>query len=178
MPHFGLAPGTEGTIPDFLRPGPEYIPPSSGFFFGLTVNTLSLEELLIPKPLADQLMHRYFDAVHPIARAVYKPSFESDYQLFWEEVFNNYEPRPSLQAVVFAAMFSAVVSMSESAVSQLGFPKTALADRLKLGTESSLSKASFLRTTRLETMQAFVMYMVGLQIWELRVIFHAHTKPV
>lgn len=145
-----------------MKPGPEYIPPSSGFFFGMTVNTPSLEELLIPKPTADQLVQQYFRAVHPIARVVHRPSFEVDYQSFWDEVYSNYEPRPSLQGVVFAALFSAVVSMSESAVLQMGLPKNVLVDRLKLGTEASLGKANFLRTTRLETMQAFIMYMVSI----------------
>jgi hypothetical protein len=106
-------------------------------------------------------MQQYFHAVHPIARAVHRPSFEADYQHFWDEVYSNYEPRPSLQAVVFAAMFSAAISMDEAGINQFGLTKAAMIERLKLGTETALSKASFLRTTRVETMQAFVMYMVG-----------------
>jgi hypothetical protein len=152
------------TIPDFLRPGPEYIPPSSGFFFGLTVDTPSLEHLLLPRLTTDRLIQHYFLAVHPIARAVHRQSFEADYQSFWDEVYRNYEPRPSLQAVVFAAMFSAAVSMDEPMINQFGFTKVALIDRLKLGTETALSKASFLRTTRVETMQAFIMYMVSFSL--------------
>jgi hypothetical protein len=152
--------GSDGSIPDFLRPGPEYIPPSSGFFFGLTVDTPSLEHLLLPRPTTDRLIQQYFTAVHPIARVVHRPSFEADYENFWDEVYNNYEPRASLQAVVYAAMFSAAVSMDESLINQIGYAKAALLERLKLGTEIALSKASFLRTTRVETMQAFVMYMV------------------
>ena len=38
--------------------------------------------------------------------------------------------------------------------------KKDLVDNFQRGTETALSRANFLRTTKLETMQAFVMYMV------------------
>jgi len=74
----------------------------------------------------------------------------------------NYEPRASIQAVVFAAWFSAAVSMDEAEAERMcKVQKAKLVENMKIGTEAALSKANFLRTTRMETMQAFVMYMVG-----------------
>ena len=72
------------------------------------------------------------------------------------------QPPASLQAVVFAALFSAAVSLTETTASNLyGVPKSSLVERLQSSTEISLSRANFLRTTKLHTMQAFVMYLVG-----------------
>lgn len=73
-----------------------------------------------------------------------------------------YEPQSSAQAVVFASWFSAAISMDEHVIHrELGFTKANLVDRMKVATELALSKADFLRTTKLQTLQAFVMYMVS-----------------
>jgi hypothetical protein len=115
-------------------------------------------------------MQRYFTAVHPVARCVHLPSFKAQYAAFWDEVRNNYEPRPSIQAVVFAAWFSAAVSLDEAVIhGEFGLDKPSMVDSLKVGCEAALSKANFLRTTRVETMQAFVMYMVGENLASLAV---------
>lgn len=72
------------------------------------------------------------------------------------------EPASSLQAVIFAAMFSGVVSMPEDMVlMEFGVAKKELVDNFQMGTETALGRANILRTTRIETLQAFVMYMVG-----------------
>ncbi|KAL8304026.1 hypothetical protein RB597_004639 [Gaeumannomyces tritici] len=158
------AAGADVSIPDFLRPGESYIPPTSGYFFGQLGEMPSLLSF-IPgnKASGDWLMQRYFESVHPIARCVHRPSFEIQYATFWDDVHHGVEPRPSTQAVVFAAWFSAVVSLEERAIlHQFGCTKAELMGRVKIGTESALSKANFLRTTRVETLQALVMYMIPL----------------
>ena len=72
------------------------------------------------------------------------------------------EPANSLQAVVFAAMFSGVVSMPEQAILvEFGVPKKDLVDNFQMGTETALGRANIIRTTKIETLQAFIMYMVG-----------------
>lgn len=149
-------------IPDFLRPGVSYIPPTSGVFFGHVVQSPSLITFLPTKPAGDRLLEHYFEAVHPIARCIHRSSFEAQYESFWEEVTAGYEPRASVQAVVFAAWFSAAVAMAEPAINrEFSLTKATLIENMKIGTEVALSKANFLRTTRVETMQAFVMYMVS-----------------
>lgn len=65
---------------------------------------------------------------------------------------------------MFAAMFSAAVSLSESQVlQQYAMTKQSLVEMFQTNTEVSLSRANFLRTTKLDTMQAFVMYLVSFQ---------------
>jgi hypothetical protein len=71
------------------------------------------------------------------------------------------EPRSSFQAVLFAAMLSSVVSMSEEKVqAEYQVDKPTLVNSFREGAEAALAKANFLRTTKLETIQAFVMYLV------------------
>lgn len=64
--------------------------------------------------------------------------------------------------MIFAAWLSAAVALDEAAITrEFGFTKANLVENMKIGTEVALSKANFLRTTRVDTMQAFVMYMVS-----------------
>ncbi|KAK0748173.1 hypothetical protein B0T21DRAFT_343863 [Apiosordaria backusii] len=151
-------------LPDFLKPGDSYLPPTSGFFFGQSGVSPPLEQLLPgSREWGQRLVNRYFEAVHPIARCIHRPSFDALYQSFWDDIAQNWEPRPSVQALVFAAWFSAAVSLDEvQAQNDFGNTKSAIVAHMKVATETALSKANFLRTTKFETMQAFIMYMLPL----------------
>ncbi|KAI4203370.1 MAG: hypothetical protein LQ350_001891 [Teloschistes chrysophthalmus] len=147
----------------FLAPGPSYIAPSSSFFFSSGQNAVSLIDFLPSKPIADRLLSQYWLAVHPLCRLVHRPSFLRRYHAFWAEVEMGVEPTGSLQAVVFAALFSGVVSMSDDAVPMaFGTSKKDLVDNFQLGTETALGRANVIRTTKVETLQALVMYMIPL----------------
>lgn len=156
-------PRIQASPKSYIGPGPDYIAPASSFFFpGTNMNT-SLIDYLPSKNAADQLVAQYFHAVHHVARAVHRQTFESQYTLFWGQIATGTEPVPSQQAIIFAAMFSAAVSMTDEQVTQqYGTSKAALVDSLRSGTEMALSKANFLRTTKTDTMQAFVMYLIPL----------------
>ncbi|KAI0013499.1 hypothetical protein F4779DRAFT_625316 [Xylariaceae sp. FL0662B] len=160
-----LSDGMNGSsLPDFLRPGAQYIVPTSGFFFGQIGESPSILQFLPFRAAADRLIKQYLVAVHPIAPCTHRPSLETIYATFWEEITAGFEPRPSIQAIIFAAMFSGAISMDENdIVRELSvYPKDNWVASLKMGTETALSKANFLRTTRVETMQAFIMYMLPL----------------
>ena len=157
-PPIPYVPGAAG----FLAPGPTYIAPSSSFFLSSGGAPASLIDFLPSRIVADRLLTQYWEAVHPIARAVHRPSFQRRYDAFWDDVSSGIEPPNSLQAVVFAAMFSGVVSMPEEAiVMQFGVAKKGLVENFQVGTETALGRANFIRTAKLETLQAFIMYMVG-----------------
>jgi len=154
-------PDFSGEAPDFLGPGPNYIAPQSGFFFGKGIHQNTIIEFLPSKIVSDRLIQQYFVAVHPVARVVHRPSFEQSYEVFWSEIYSGVEPLGSLQAIVFAAIFSATISTPEDAVlNEFGVPKKKLVENFQLGTETALGRANFLRTTKVETLQALVMYMV------------------
>lgn len=145
----------------FLDPGPTYIAPGSGFFFGNIGNSASLIDFLPSRVAGDRLLEQYHTAVHFIARVVHWPSFQTQYDHFWESITGGFEPPGSLQAIVFAVMFSAVVSMSEEDITTLfSLSKRRLLASFQTATEVALGKANFLRTTKLETLQALVIYLI------------------
>ena len=130
-----------------------------------TINQTYLEAHLPSRMVVDELLAHYWNFVHIVARTVHRPSFERQYQNFWIRVNMGTEPRSSFQAVLFAALLSSVVSMTEDEVRvKFGIEKRTMVDSFREGTEKALAKANFLRTTKLETLQAFVMYLVSLQI--------------
>ncbi|KAF2224479.1 fungal-specific transcription factor domain-containing protein, partial [Elsinoe ampelina] len=146
----------------YLGPGPDYLPPASGFFFPATAAN-SLQEMLPSRATCDKLFEQYWRAVHPVVTIVHKPSFRNLYNLFWQHVMIGTEPPPSTQAVIFACLFNATVSLTdESSLQIFGLPRAVLVEKIQASTEKCLSKANFLRTTKLETMQAFVLYLVPL----------------
>lgn len=177
--HRDLRPGTQKLEPSsksYIGPGPDYIAPASSFFFPGTNMSSTLVDYLPSKTAADALMSQYFLAVHHMCRTVHRPTLEAQYTLFWREIAVGNEPVPSFQAIVFAAMFSGAVSMDEQQILQsFGTTKASLVDSLRSGTEFALSKANLLRTTKLDTMQAFVMYLVPLVRGE---VSRAHSALV
>jgi hypothetical protein len=147
---------------EWLKPGPGYIAPPSGFFFGQSGQAATLIDFLPSRLAADRLIKQYFTAVHPVTQIVHRPTFEKEYDAFWDEVSLGIEPPSSVQTIVFAAMFSGVVSMDEpTIIRDFGVSKSSLIDNFRLGTETALGRANFLRTTKIETLQAFVMYLVS-----------------
>src|SRR5882757_9182589 len=146
---------------DFLAPGPSYIAPGSGFLFGDVGNKRSLINFLPAKAAADLLVRNYFENVHFIARVVHWPSFQLHYDNFWTSVLAGLEPPAWQQSIVFSILFSAVASMPEQDVSAIfARPKSTIVANFQTGTEVALSKAQFLRATKLETLQALVAYLI------------------
>lgn len=83
--------------------------------------------------------------------------------LFLDHLTRGTVPPAPIQALISAVMFSAAVSLSEDLAAQLsGIPKSMLIARLRGTTELCLSRAHVLRTTRIDTLQAFVVYMLPL----------------
>lgn len=151
----------DGSLPDFLKPTEQHSVPCSGLFFGQIGGPPDIWDFLPHRAAADRLVAQYFRAVHPIAPCSHRPSMEAAYAKFWEAIMGGTEPRASLQAVIFAAMFSAAVSMKENVIRELGpFSKANWVMGLKKYTETALKKAHFLRATKVETLQAFVIYMI------------------
>jgi hypothetical protein len=112
--------------------------------------------------MVDALMAHYWHAIHCVAKTVHRPSFERHLTKFWAAIKAGIEPRISFQAVVFGALLTSVISMPEHRVlAECGVDKHSLIDNFRQGAESALARANFLRTTKLETLQAFVMYLVS-----------------
>ncbi|ETN39676.1 uncharacterized protein HMPREF1541_05902 [Cyphellophora europaea CBS 101466] len=158
---FGGIPPLADNSHDFLEPGPTFANPGSGFVFGDVGGRHSLIDFLPTKDVADGLVSKYYENVHLVCRVLHSPSFQFLYDNFWTTVLAGYEPQASGQAVVLAVMFSAVASMPETDVTAIfGRPKKMVQANFQKGAEVSLSKAQFLRTTKMETLQALVIYLI------------------
>lgn len=67
----------------------------------------------------------------------------------------------SLVAVVMSVLFSAVVAMSEEQVVEIcQISREEMKHNLQLGTEAALGEANLVKSTKIETLQAFVAYLV------------------
>ncbi|KAJ4300789.1 hypothetical protein N0V90_002877 [Kalmusia sp. IMI 367209] len=153
-----------GQSPDsWMSPSSDFLAPSSSFYFAPGVEKTSLMTYLPNKVLVDKLIAHYWEAVHPIVRTVHRPSFERKYDAFWKNIAAGIEPPRSFQAVLFAALLSSVVSLpTDRCLNEFAAEKQGLVDNFRLGSESALARANFLRTTKLETLQAIVMYLLAL----------------
>ena len=159
-PYAGQSPSS------WMSPSNDFLAPSSGFYFAPGIEKTTVMTYLPNKILVDKLLTHYWEAVHPIVRTVHRPSFERKYDVFWKSVASGIEPHRSFQAVIFAALLQSIISMpAEKALSEFGAEKLGLVNNFKLGTESALSRANFLRTTKLETLQATVMYLVSISFY-------------
>jgi len=153
----------------YLGASPQFIAPASGMYFPSDPRKVSILHFLPSRNAADSLISRYWIAVHPMIRVVHRPSFERKYEAFWKEVMSGGQPPNSFQALVLAAMLSAVLSLPEEDVlTQFGVPKNDLVTNFMRGTEAALARANFLRTTKLETLQAFVAYLVSISFKDIR----------
>jgi hypothetical protein len=155
-PYAGQSPSS------WMSPSSDFLAPSSGFYFAPGIEKTTLMTYLPNKILVDKLLIHYWEAVYPIVRTVHRPSFERKYDAFWKSVASGIEPHRSFQAVIFATLLQSVISMpADKALTEFGTEKQGLVNSFRLGTESALSRANFLRTTKLETLQATVMYLVS-----------------
>lgn len=155
---------TPEILESYFKPGPLYIAPSSGLFFS-GGQKHSLVDFLPTRMAADRLLEQYWYAVHPIAKILHRQTFEKKYTQFWSDVTRSLEPPFSLQALVFATLFAAVVSMPEASVlSTFGVPQRKLIENFQFGAEMALGEANFLKTSNIVVLQALVMYMVSTRI--------------
>jgi hypothetical protein len=148
--------------PQSLAPSSDFTVPSSSFFFAEEPKKSPIMQYLPSRSVADRLLEQYWEAVHYMARVVHRPSFERQWQLFWERISLGVEPPASSQALIMGILLSAAVSMSEDRVAyEFGAVKSQLVDSFRQGTEMALYKANFLRTTKMITLQALVVYLVS-----------------
>lgn len=148
-------------IPDFLRPSSDYITPSSSALFGHLTAVPVVQKLLPSSWICDFLKNTYFTNVHPIASCLHQPTFEQQFREFLIHVDRGRQPRRPRQALVFSMLFSGVVAADADEIAvQLNVRKVDLVALVKYGVEASLGKANLLRTTSVEAMQAFVIYLV------------------
>lgn len=147
-----------------MSPGIDCVAPSPNLLFGPGADDSTLLTCLPNRVLVDKVLAHYWQVVDIIVRTVHRPSFERDYQTFWKNVSIRVENRPSFQALLFSVLLISIISIPEEKVlADFGVEKQSLVDSFIQGTESALARAHLLRTTKLETLQAFVTYLVSIR---------------
>ncbi|PYH93388.1 fungal-specific transcription factor domain protein [Aspergillus ellipticus CBS 707.79] len=177
-PIFTPSPGTTESSEEYLRPGKYFTAPSVNLVLGPSLSNEPLISFIPPRHVADKILERYWAAVYPVARILHRPTFALRYETLWELVDNGYDLPPSLGAIVCAVLFSSMVSMHVDDQQDLGeydrFQEE-LKARLQLGTEVALGKAQLLMSTKTETLQAFVAYLLAMCLDE---VSRAHSVLV
>jgi hypothetical protein len=117
-----------------------------------------------------QLWNIFTENVDPLTKVVHVPSIRP----MIENATENTKDLPrNLEAVMFAIYATAVMSMREDDCNhQLGESRKGLLSRYILATESALSRAKFLSTTSLVTLQALVLHLISIRdIYEPRAVW-------
>ncbi|KAJ5710562.1 hypothetical protein N7488_004718 [Penicillium malachiteum] len=137
------------------------------FIFGHNLSDDSPIHEIPSRGVSDKLLEQHWHAVHPVARILHRPTFFQQYETLWEAIEEECEGQvaPPQVALVFSVLLSAVISMSEVQVhDSCQLSREDLKNRLKFGVEASLSRAQLLSTTRVDTLQAFIAYLVDQQL--------------
>lgn len=154
---------TDGALPKYFNPSATYVAPATGLLFsGFSAEESSLINFLPSRDIAEKLLQQYWTAVHPVVHLLHRPSFERQYDSFWSSINSGFEPPASIQAVVFAVLFSGAVSLPEvGGIQSIGQDRKDVVRTTQGGCEYALSRAHVLRTTKLDVIQAFVIYLVS-----------------
>lgn len=111
----------------------------------------------------------YFENVHPLCRILHRPTATALLSSS-EELFDPNTGRlkfGSLEAITFAIFLAAVTSMpSIDCMARFGQERNQLLAQYKQSTEIALAQADYLNSMEIVTLQAFVLYIVSLPVWQ------------
>lgn len=141
--------------------------PSLNLLLGGSLSTSvnnDIEPPQLPTRLeAEALLHRYIEAVSPLAHVLHIPWCKRLFERFWINIeIGNPNPN-SCTALVLAVCMAAAASVSPlQAKSQFGIAKEDLFLRLQKATERALLRANWAKTSNIRTLQALTIYLVGI----------------
>lgn len=118
-----------------------------------------LSTLHFPLPIAQKLLEIYADRVDSNTKILHFPTFRIK---FLDALQHPHKIAPGLEAVMFAVYLSIISSLDdEECHVLLGEEKSILSARGKAATSQALINAGFLTTPSLETLQAYVLFLVS-----------------
>ena len=166
-----LYPG-EAVLPQHLPPSSGFTEPGSTFMAPGNYHFRDSQEAHQKCPYfpsrgtAELLLAQYWERVHPVARVLHKLTFEEKWRIFWENHEAGKEVEKSLSALVFTTLFSGLVSLPDDVVwSQLKYDKRALMEEMRAGTDSALARSNWIHSTKVEMLQAVVIYLVTIYLF-------------
>jgi Fungal specific transcription factor domain len=128
-----------------------------GFLFGYSSTMNSLRNLH-PSPAQTSLLWQAFkENVDPVVKIFHRPTVG---KMIMESRDHANISRPA-EALLFGVYYGAVVSLdTQQCQTLLGEPKAELLMRYRFAVEQALTRAGFLSTSSLMTLQAFVFFLV------------------
>ena len=114
---------------------------------------------LHPQPVQIfKLWQTFLDNVNPLSKVIHAPTLQVK---ILDATGNLDNLQPNMEALLFAIYTTAICSLSSDECEIImGEPKTKLFPRFLTATEQALSKASFLESSDLMLLQAFVLLLV------------------
>ncbi|KAG4442331.1 hypothetical protein IFR05_002182 [Cadophora sp. M221] len=111
------------------------------------------------------LLDSYFSNVHPVFRLLHKPTFEM-HMMRSRGLLNEHGRYkfPSIEAITYAMYYVSVLSLSDDKCwTKFRQERGALLLRFQRSTELALTKADFINTVEIITLQALVLFMMALR---------------
>ena len=130
---------------------------------GLVLSTLpkveNLASLHHPFHVVQKMLDVYVDRVDPLMKLLHIPTF-------WTTITKAFQnPRDmskSLEALIFAFYLATITSLEDDeCYCLLGEPKPTIRARYKAAARQGLINASFLKTSSLMTLQAYLLFLVS-----------------
>ena len=136
--------------------------PSPGFLTTASQPFLPQPGLELPSRNELNLLYRqYWSVVDPLAHIIHKPSFEGEFRKFLLHGQVIDAAPASFKALLLAMCLAAAVSLPLAQAKEiLGIPQQTLVGRLKIATEKALRDANFISSVKIQTLQAFTIYLV------------------
>ena len=157
-PHPAAAPCTLALV---KRVSP--LEPSPGFLTAAPQSFLPQPGFQLPSREELQLLYRqYWSAVDPLTHIIHKPSFEVESQRYLRHSQTLEAAPASFKALLLAMCLAAAVSLPVMRAEEvLGVAQQTLVERLKIATEKALTDAGFMNSVKIQTLQAFTIYLVS-----------------
>ena len=125
-------------------------------------HAIDLASLYPYPPLITLLFETYFNRFDPTFKILHKPTI---YTIFQTISYDTNRPaiRGGQEALVFAIFYAAVTcSAADEIYKQFHEERGVLVKRFEKATEAALTNSDFVNSTKLVTLQAFVIYLVSL----------------
>ncbi|KAM3079931.1 hypothetical protein ACMFMF_003349 [Clarireedia jacksonii] len=136
-------------------------PGEDSLILGTYPNIGDLAALHPPMNILQKMWQVYLDRIDAAAKLLHLPTFWSQ---LTDVIREPHDIPKSLEAIVFA--FYLVICRSledDECISLLGEQKPTIFARYKLAAHQALIKANFLNTSSLMTLQAFLLYLMGVR---------------
>lgn len=158
-------------VPEYgYTPSPEAFPPDgSSLIFGSPVSTSTLRPLH-PQPVQIfKLWQTYLANISPLVKVFHTPTIQ---QVILNASGDLDDIPKNIEALMFSIYCVALASLGDAECDAImGESKAVATTRFRSGAQHALINASFLKTSDLMVLQAFVLFIISLQNYDARIIW-------